>query len=129
MFPATDWVADRVARRVCQSHRIEDCLNRRPSAPGPFDLAQKACFLAGRTMVGPREHHQIGALERGFRFPQQTSRQQMAGAPGIKGVDQHNIQVAGKPAVLKTIVENQHVGAVQLAQASRADFTRSGDCK
>ena len=44
----------------------------------------------------------------GWRLAQQAARQQVAVAPRGRRVDQHEVEVAAQPAVLKAVVEDEH---------------------
>jgi hypothetical protein len=63
--------------------------------------------------VAPSEHNHVGSSQRATRFTEHTSGQKMAPPPGIRGIQENNVQVAVEPAVLKTIVQQQYLCTVR----------------
>jgi hypothetical protein len=56
------------------------------------------------------------------QFSQSAARKQVTAAPGIGGVDHHDIEVASQLQVLKAIIQNKHIGIQSL------DCPPSGRC-
>jgi hypothetical protein len=77
--------------------------------------------LCGVGLVAAGQKHRMGPVEPTDRFAQQASGQQMTVAPGASGIDQHQVEIAGKPAVLEAIVEQQQL-TFQLVYSRFADL-------
>ena len=80
----------------------------RPLGPAPDRPARRLV-----DQVGPREHDHPGPPERPDRLAEQAPREDPAQAERVEGVEQDDVEVAGEPAVLEPVVEDQHL-ALQL---------------
>ncbi len=60
--------------------------------------------------IGSREDDDRRAPERTDRLTQQAAREQMLQAERLEGVNQHQVNVVRKPAMLKAVVEHDQLG-------------------
>ncbi len=89
--------------------RPAKCLGIPDSAKAGYGAAYFKDFQASRRVLAI---DQFGWLT-GARLAKQAAREKVAVAPRVGGVDQHDIQVPMQPAVLKAVIQHQHL-AVQL---------------
>ena len=73
-----------------------------------LDQASHLLPLGRIDLIATRQHDHVGPLETAQRLAQQAARKQPAVAPGCRGVDQHQVEIAGQPPVLEAVVEHQH---------------------
>jgi len=62
--------------------------------------------------IGPREAHDVCSRQPLHGFSQQASRQKAAVAERLERIEQHDIEIAGQPPVLKGVVQQQHLVGV-----------------
>ena len=79
----------------------------------PADGLAQSLALLGRRLIAACQHNDTGSPQTAWRLAQQAARQQVAVAPRGRRIDQHDIEVARQPAMLKAVVEHQHF-ALQL---------------
>jgi hypothetical protein len=65
----------------------------------------------GRTVtLASGVDHQIGPLQGGFRLPEQARRQHVAIAEWGTAIHEKDVQVTVEPKVLKTVIQDEHIG-------------------
>jgi hypothetical protein len=80
--------------------------------------------------VGPGENDKVRAPEGPNRFSQKSTGKQSPATEGIQGINQDDVEVAGKPPVLESVVEDQNLGVELLDRDSREHHAiRSGQVR
>ena len=78
--------------------------------PGlPLGLRPDRRASAAVDQIGPRQDDHVGAAERTDRFAQQATRKKMPQTKRLEGIEQHHVDVACQPAMLKTVVEHDQL--------------------
>ena len=126
----------RVADSTKRSHlhpgqRLDGCVRRQNRSAawrefnfdGAFRLTRdpgaNRIDLFARHLVNACDDDEIGSREGRRGFAQQAPGQQIIETPGIAGVDQHDVEVACEPAMLKAVVKNQELAAEFLSRHGR----------
>jgi hypothetical protein len=73
-------------------------------------LLSESIPILRRDGIGPRECYRAGSAAHRDRFAQRTARQQVAVAEGLECVDNQKIETPAESAVLKTIIQQDHIG-------------------
>ena len=90
---------------------------RRRQAPGLRE--QRAGILIG---AEARDHQHVGTLEGAMGLAHSPRRQQAAAAPGILGVDQHQIEIANQSPVRESVVHQHQFLPAAAARAASSCF-------
>ncbi len=64
--------------------------------------------------VGPGEDNHLGSRKTGQRLAERAAGKDVIEAKWLQGVDQHDVQIAREPAVLKSVVQQNRLGPVPL---------------
>ena len=85
--------------------------------------------LGRADQVGPRQDDHAGAPQRADRLAEQAAREQMPQPERLERIEQHHVEVARQPPMLKPVVEHDQLGLELVRRRSCASATRSAILK
>jgi hypothetical protein len=70
---------------------------------------EKVLAFRAADEVGPRDDDEVGPVQSPSRFAQQAARQLSAMTPGVRGIDQDDVEIAFQASVLEAVIQNNDV--------------------